>query len=105
MYSRLTLRNTVALWLIQRGLAMLSKPCWAIGVTGLPMPSPGKLAVHTVNIAPMWDREPSAVNSALCELLSAIVNGRDISSRFRESFFHQDRDPENDGLPDAKPLH
>ena len=100
-----TSRNMLALWLIRRGLRMLSKPCWAIGAIGLPMPSPGKLAAHTINIAPAWDRERSVVSSGLCVLLCDIVSGKAISSEFPGSFCRHDRDQENDGSPDAKSLH
>ena len=100
-----TSRNMLALWLIRRGLRMLSKPCWAIGAIGLPMPSPGKLAAHTINIAPAWDRERSVVNSGLCVLLCDIVSGKAISSEFPVSPFRHDQDQENDGSPDAKSLH
>ena len=100
-----TSRNTLALWLTRLGLRMLSKPYWAIGAIGLPMQSPDKLAVHTINIAPVWDRERSVVSSGLCVLLCDIVSGKAISSEFPASLFRHDRDQENDGSPDAKSLH
>lgn len=84
---------------------MLSKPYWVIGAIGLPNQSPDKLAVHTFDRGPTWDRQPSVVSLALCELLSAIANGRDISSIHPLSGFLQDPDREKDGSPDAKSLH
>ncbi len=100
-----TSRNMLALWLIRRGLRMLSKPYWAIGAIGLPMQSPDKLAVHTINTVPTWDRERSVVSSGLCVLLCDIVSGKAISSEFPVSPFRHDQDQENDGSPDAKSLH
>jgi hypothetical protein len=105
MSSRSTLRNTLALWLVRRGLRLLSKPYWVIGAIGLLKPSPGGLAAHTYVNAPLWDQEQSVVNLALSELLSDIVNGRVTSSTPQPLRYRVDQDQESDGLPDAKSLH
>src|SRR6266498_1723011 len=105
MFSPSTSKNMLGLWLIRRGLRMLSRPFWAIGAIAMPTSSPDKLAVHTCDIAPRLDQAPSAVSSALCALLSDIANGRVILPRHLQFGSPNDQGRESDGLRDAKSLH
>lgn len=107
MFSLHILRNTVALWLIRRGLDMLSSPSWAIGAIALPTQSPELLAGHIFIAAASKesDQALSAASLGLLDLLCAIASEKVTLSDLHPLFSPQRQDPASDGLPEATLLH